>query len=91
MQERASIKENIDYCKKNNQYTKNGTPPVVAKVSKFAESIALAEAGNTESIKRNYPVMYLCCKRTLESKYDVEPLMDTCCWTISSKYFMTLT
>lgn len=67
---KGSPQQNIDYCSKEGDITQYGDPPRTqqkANKDNAAHIIALAEAGDLDSIKELYPKVYLQRMRTLEA------------------------
>lgn len=62
----GSLKEAIDYCKKDGDVTERGKIRIGAD-NKWTDVIQLAEAGKMEEIKNDYPHLYLLHKQKLES------------------------
>lgn len=57
---RGSLKQAIDYCKKDGQWTEKGKLRVLDEHhNKYQTLIGLAEAGDFETIKEDFPMHYL--------------------------------
>lgn len=77
---RGTVSEAIKYCKKDGDFYEHGEPPVEERSNGnvYSECIKLAESGDLESIKDQYPGQYLRYKRTFEGmlKYPLANLSE---------------
>lgn len=77
----GSVEDNIQYCKKDGEYTEYGiVPKISGSTNKFKDAINLAERGAVSEIKSLYPGLYLRYKNTLESLVlcDSDELVNSC-------------
>lgn len=74
---RGSLKQAIDYCKKDGNFTEHGHIRI-ANENKWTDVIQLAEQGQVDVIKDEYPTLYFLHKqRILElDEHQVEPFSD---------------
>lgn len=78
---RGTPEEALEYCKKDGDYTEYGALPTVAKASDvFKRCTDLAQSGDLESIKMDYPGYYIRYKSSFESmlKFDINELNGSC-------------
>lgn len=77
---RGTVREATDYCKKDGDYYEFGEYPVEERsnASVYKKCIDLAESGDIESIKNDYPGQFLRYKRTFEGllKYPLFELIE---------------
>nr|QTE03550.1 MAG: replication-associated protein [Phylloscopus fuscatus CRESS-DNA-virus sp.] len=78
---RGTPQEAAEYCRKDGNYREVGRlPEVSCGGDRFRAILVSAENGAIESVKRDYPALYIRYKTTLHSlaKYDVTELDNSC-------------
>ena len=72
----GSIEQAVNYCKKEGNFKERGQLQITSMKNQWAEAITLAEKGQVEVIKEEFPRLYLQYRKTFLSmqKFDTKPL-----------------
>lgn len=71
---KGTLKQAIDYCKKDGKWTEKGKITIREKPdNKYEDLISLAELGNTELIKQEYPMHYFMYQEKIQSLVQRKP------------------
>jgi len=74
----GTLEQAVDYCKKDGDFHEAGEIRIQKKDNKWSDIIQLAEDGKLDTIKDEYPLVYLMHKPKLESimSPNMEPFQD---------------